>query len=243
MTCAEIRPLLHAYIDDELDLAHGLEIESHLKSCPACISEENRIRSLRAAFRENDLAYRAPGSLRQQIRSAVGISRVESRDYSWCWKWIAAGATAAAVLAIFLRPAAISGRDQLLAELVDGHVRSLQANHLTDVASSDQHTVKPWFNGKLDFAPDVKDFVDQGFPLVGGRLDYLGSRTVAALVYRHNKHLINVFVWPEENAPAAEVGNYHGYSVVGRDVKGMRYYLVSDLNPAELEQLARLMTP
>jgi anti-sigma factor RsiW len=116
------------------------------------------------------------------------------------------------------------------------------AGHLTDVVSSDQHTVKPWFNGKLDFAPDVKDFAAQGFPLVGGRLDYLDGHDVSALVYRRNQHTINIFVWPANRAGAANDGeNYRGYNLVYRDLNGLRYALVSDLNKNELNQLADLI--
>src|SRR5205823_2595317 len=124
----------------------------------------------------------------------AGIKTMARHGNPWIWRWIAAGATAFAAFALLLRPAGTSEHDLLLNETVAGHVRSLMAAHLTDVASSDQHTVKPWFDGKLDFAPDVKDFAAQDFPLVGGRLDYLHGRAVAALVYRHNKHFINVFV-------------------------------------------------
>ena len=125
-------------------------------------------------------------------------------------------------------------------EAVANHVRSLQAEHLTDVASTDQHTVKPWFNGKLDFAPEVRDFASQGFPLVGGRLDYLNGRAVAALVYQRNKHLINVFVWPSADTHAEKPAKekHLGYSIISRDANGLRYCLVSDLNEKELAAFA-----
>ncbi len=158
------------------------------------------------------------------------------------WKFLAFGATAFAVLAILLPPARNSERDHLLNEAVASHVRSLMAEHLTDVASSDQHTVKPWFNGKLDFAPEVKDFAAHGFPLVGGRLDYLNGRAVAALVYRRNKHFINVFVWPAQNTGngKSDVQKRQGYSVINRDADGLRYCVVSDLNQKELAEFANL---
>ena len=161
------------------------------------------------------------------------------------WKFLAFGATAVALLAIVLRPAGISERDEMLNQAVSSHVRSLMVQHLTDIASSDQHTVKPWFDGKLDFAPQAKDFTAQGFPLIGGRLDYLGGRPVAALVYQRNKHFINVFVWP---APIGEDGKLavehrRGYSVVDRETGGFHYCLVSDLNERELEELAKLLGP
>src|SRR5205823_1681082 len=116
-------------------------------------------------------------------------------------------------------------------------------DHLVDVTSSDQHTVKPWFNGKLDFAPEVKDFAEQGFPLAGGRVDYLRGHTVSALVYRHNKHVINVFVWPLGDNRSAKTGaeNRRVYSIINREANGLHWCLVSDLNAKELGELAELV--
>jgi anti-sigma factor RsiW len=156
------------------------------------------------------------------------------------WKFLAFGAAAFALLAIVSRP---GGRDQFFDEAVASHVRSLMVDHLTDVASSDQHTIKPWFNGKLDFAPDVKDFATEGFPLVGGRLDYLNGRAVAALVYERNKHLVNVFIWPTATADSGKetTENHRGYSVIYRQKNRLQYCLVSDLNEKELVGLAHLL--
>lgn len=252
MNCAETKKILHAYADRELDLAHAIEVEQHLKSCADCAAELKGIQSLGDALRQSPLAHRAPAALRKDIRQMV---RAESDSEApaerrspepaikvWIWKLIAASTTAFAALTILLLPR-ISGRNDLLSEVVASHVRSLQADHLTDVASSDQHTVKPWFDGKLDFAPDVKDFADKGFPLVGGRLDYINGRTVAALVYRHNKHLINVFVWPMDKTTGLTTKNLHGYSVIEHSANGMHYCFVSDLNSAELSDLAHLIAP
>ncbi len=165
------------------------------------------------------------------------------RGSGWLWKLLALGATALAAAVFFVRFGAISEREQLATEIVTAHVRSLMAEHLTDVASSDQHTVKPWFEGKLDFAPGVKDFADQGFPLVGGRLDFLHGRPVAALIYRRNKHLINVFVWPagETREPGAKPKYLRGYSLLNREIDGLHYCLISDLNSPELNALADLL--
>ena len=247
MNCADIRKFLHAHADGELDIANSLELERHLKTCAACAAENNSLQSLRAALRDSDLAYRAPKSLQKKVRQIArpADAEIPPREISWPWpwKWLAAGATALAVLTIFLRPAGISEHDQLLNEAVAAHIRSLQAEHLTDVASSDQHTVKPWFDGKLDFAPDVRDFAAQNFPLVGGRLDYLNSHAVAALVYRHNKHLINVFVWPVKNSETVKSGtaNRRGYFLLNREANGLYLCLVSDLNEKELADLASLI--
>jgi anti-sigma factor RsiW len=245
MNCAESRLFLHAHADGELDVANGLELERHLRTCAACASEQKSVNSLKAALRQSSLRYDAPDWLRKEVRRMARASGNETRPRLFqsllLWKSLAFGATAAAVLAILLLPG-ITGRDQMLNEAVASHVRSLMAEHLTDVASSDQHTVKPWFNGKLDFAPDVKDFATEGFPLVGGRLDYLNGRPVAALVYRRNKHFINVFIWPAGHTGGGTVAIEHrrGYSVLNREANGLHYCLVSDLNESELAELANL---
>jgi anti-sigma factor RsiW len=246
MNCAESRLLLHAHADGELDAASSLELERHLKTCDACAGEKQSVHSLKAALRQSSLRYDAPDSLRKEVRRLARTSGGATSphfDSRLLWKFLAFGASAFAMLAILFPPGRNSERDQLLNEAVAGHVRSLMAEHLTDVASSDQHTVKPWFNGKLDFAPDVKDFAAQGFPLVGGRLDYLSGRAVAALVYRHNKHFINVFVWPAQNARLGKLDSqkHRGYSVINRDADGLRYCVVSDLNEKELAEFANLL--
>jgi anti-sigma factor RsiW len=249
MTCAEIHLLLHVYADGELDVMRSLDVERHIKSCPKCAARLNSLKALHTALAESDLAYRAPASLRDKVRQLAPArekTKTYPTDLQWLWKWIAAGATAVAVLTILLRPAEFAqntSSDELVNEVVAGHVRSLMPGHLTDVLSSDKHTVKPWFEGKLDFAPDVKDFATQGFALIGGRLDYIDGRTVAALVYQHNKHFINVFTWPTSNASgtAAEMKSFHGYYVISFDANSFHYSLVSDMDPTELKELAGLL--
>lgn len=250
MNCAEMTPLLHAYADGELDLVRSLEAEQHIKTCAACAAQMAALKSLQTAFKENDLSYAAPASLRRAVGQIAGLSdhpepsRSHPRqfDLTWLWKWLAIGATAAAVLAIVVRPAGISPNDELTGEVVSAHVRSLMANHLTDVVSSDQHTVKPWFAGKLDFSPVVKDFATDGFELVGGRLDYIEGRPVAALVYRHNKHFINAFIWPTAETRTSEQKTVHGYNTLSFDAGGFHYSLVSDMDEAGLNQLADLVS-
>jgi anti-sigma factor RsiW len=245
MNCREFRLLLHALMDGELDLVRSLDVEQHLKTCTACAAENKNLMGLRSALRSPQLTYSAPQSLRKQLRQMTRPTEEKPTPFRtvWLWQWLTAGATALALVAFLLRPSGITDRDQLADELVSNHVRSLMVSHLTDVVSSDQHTVKPWFNGKLDFAPEVKDFAAEGFPLVGGRLDYLDGRGVAALVYQRNKHFINVFVWPVDvsgsNQPPAE--SFHGYNLINRDLNGLHYSFVSDLNAGELGQLADLM--
>jgi len=244
MNCPEMRLLLHAYVDGELDLVCSLEVEQHLKTCAACAGEYQTLVSLRSALRSAPLSYEAPNALRKQF-SKMDKESDDARRPSrpWFWQWLAVGATAAALFLLMVRPNGLAKRGQLADEMVAEHVRSMMADHLTDVLSSDQHTVKPWFDGKLDFAPDVKDFAPQGFPLIGGRLDYINGRDVAALIYRREKHLINVFVWPagrgDESAPVT--AERRGYHIVNRDVNGLHYSLVSDLNVKELGELADLI--
>lgn len=244
MNCAEMNLLLHAYADGELDVVRSLEVEQHVKSCAACAKKMNSLKALQSAFKESDLAYSAPASLRRTVRQIARPSEDREahlpRDLQWFWKWLAIGATAVAILAIVLRPG-ISQNDELAGEVASAHVRSLMADHLTDVLSSDKHTVKPWFAGKLDFSPAVTDFADQGFALFGGRLDYLNGRTVAVLVYKHKLHIINVFIWPAANAGALEQESYRGYNIVSFNGNGFQYYLVSDMDEPGLTQLAGLL--
>ena len=246
MNCVESRELLHAHADDELDAANSLELERHFKTCAACAAERQAVRSLKTALRKSSLRFEAPEALRREIhrmaRASSSVARPGLFQSLLLWKSLAFGATALALLAMFIRPG-VSERERLLDEAVSSHVRSLMAGHLNDVASGDQHTVKPWFNGKLEFAPNVRDFAPQGYPLVGGRLDYLDDRAVAALVYRRDRHLINVFVWPAASNGRGNLGiqRLRGYSVITRQAEGLRYCLVSDLNQKELAELANLL--
>lgn len=245
MNCAEARRLHHPFIDGELDLVRSLEVEKHILACPGCLAENQSLRSMRSALRSSGLVYFAPQSLRDSVRKIAPPTKPKSSSprVSWLWQSWALGATALAALLLVMRPMGNGDADLLANEMVSNHIRSLMASHLTDVVSSDQHTVKPWFNGKLDFAPSVKDFAAQGFPLVGGRLDYLNGREVAALVYQRNKHVINVFIWPagRDGFEKSAGESLRGYNLVSRDVNGLRYALVSDLNAGELGQLADLI--
>lgn len=243
MNCAEFNLLVHAYVDGELDVMRSVEVEQHARGCAACAAKISAIKSLQVALRENELGYHAPASLRHAVRQMAAPAEPQPRpqDWQWLWKFFAVGATAVAVVALMLRSATLSEFNPVLGEVVDAHVRSLMANHLTDVLSSDKHTVKPWFAGKLDFSPDVKDFTPQEFPLYGGRLDYLNGHTVAALVYQHNKHLINVFIWPAETATSSSEQTEHGYNVILFDVNHFHYALVSDMDSSEMEQLAGML--
>jgi anti-sigma factor RsiW len=270
MTCEEARPLIHAYADGEMDLAGSLEIERHLADCAACAAAYREIRVLRSALRSNLLNFDAPATLRAAIHGAVGDARLAERTERQSQtaahrdsisrrpstlrtpsrrrvlKWAPALTTTAILFVIVLVSALRSGpsSDNLIGnEIVASHVRSLMANHLADVISTNQHTVKPWFDGKIDFAPTVEDFAAQGFPLTGGRLDYADGRAVAALVYRRREHIINLFTWPisDSSESSLRLEKRQGYNLVHWTRAGMEYWAVSNLNGAELMKFASLV--
>jgi anti-sigma factor RsiW len=251
MACEQVRELLGSYLDDELDTATSLELRKHLRECPQCSAQQQGQESLRHALRTSDLRFEAPSGLEDRIRGAVrepeSMPAQVPRVLPWpkiaMWAGVAASLVIAAFLLWRFSPSR-TGTQDLTAELVlSGHVRSLMADHLTDVASTDNHTVKPWFNGKLDFSPPVRDLAQQGFPLVGGRLDYV-NRPVAALVYKRRQHVINVFVWPSSIGAARDsqmLLSRQGYNLLHWAGSGMEYWAASDLNPGELKQFAELL--
>jgi anti-sigma factor RsiW len=193
--------------------------------------------------------HRAPAGFEGDIRKALGIqvagaagATVTLRHPAAWRRWTAVAAcllVGATVAIVSWQRSASRAPDPLLAELVSAHVRSLLADHLLDVASSDRHTVKPWFAGKLDFSPVVRDLSPAGFPLAGGRLDYVGGRQVAALVYRHNQHVINCFTWPASGYATRGVKTVNGYTVLEFTYAGQSWRLVSDASAETLEELAR----
>ena len=245
MSCTEPRDLVHAYLDRELDLEKSLEMEQHFRDCATCSEAHEEGQKLRNALSEGGLYFRAPADLRTRTRALIqGPAERAPRSRSFAWRTMALGVplALAAVLALTLVPLLKSPMtgDLVADEIVSGHVRSLMVTHLTDVASSDKHTVKPWFEGKLDFAPTVVDLADRGFPLLGGRLDYIDDHSVAALVYQRQKHFINVFIWPSttEGDLDERHSSRHGFNVIQWNATGMTYWAVSDLNVSELEEFA-----
>jgi anti-sigma factor RsiW len=240
----QMQELLHAYVDGEVDSSTQQEIEQHIRRCEDCLRIEEQIRSLHLALTSKALAYRAPVHLRKNVRAALRQEASPERETSWSWLAFASGAVCAGLLAAFvLFQTQRSPGNAVADQAVDNHVRSLLAAHLVDVRSSDQHTVKPWFDGKIDFAPPVRDLGSNGFPLAGGRLDYLGGKTIAALVYKRNKHPINLFIAPapagHDAAPA--LTTRRGYNVLHWTHGEMNYWAVSDLNAEELKQFAELL--
>jgi len=243
MDCREARELLPAHVDRELGVREAIDIDRHLQGCPACRADYAEQQAVRAAVRNHGTYFTAPGHLEDRLRTALPASargRVPPAKRSW--SWLNAGAALAMVLALAwsvgLYLTLPTAGDRLADEVVAAHVRSLMSSHVVDVVSSSQHTVKPWFDGKLDFAPPVHDLSADGFPLVGGRLDYLDRRPVAALVYRYRLHTINLFV-----APAKDGGNVapqtlsrQGYRIVSWTHAGMAFWAVSDVESAQLNR-------
>jgi anti-sigma factor RsiW len=250
--CPDQELMLQALLDGELDAANALAVETHLKTCPACGPYFRTLQALRERLSDPAISPQAPDSLRARIEDMVAReSRPRAANQGlfrgWIARvsagWTAAGAmtaVAAGLLILQLAPAPTSLEDQLVAS----HVRSLEANHLIDVVTSDRHVVKPWFNGKIDFAPPVVDLVDQGFPLAGGRLDYADNRDIAALVYRRRLHAINLFVLPARPRPLAwrpfRAHPETSYSVVHWTRGALDFWAVSDLDPADLERFHQL---
>jgi mycothiol system anti-sigma-R factor len=265
MTCDEALKLVDGYLDGELDPLTNQAIEQHLRECQRCEEAYKARGSLIGVISSAAPYYKAPAGLRERIQSSLreGIgerparkiapdaepllatrqpaSRTILSGISWNSLALAAAVILAAVIAFnLLSPSQRSGSDQFLAmQLIDSHVRSLMANHLTDVASSDQHTVKPWLDTKLAFAAPVVDLASEGFPLVGGRLDYLGNRPAAALVYQRRKHFINLFVWPAEpNASkATRTISRQGFQLLHWVDSDFNYWAVSDVSAGDLEAL------
>lgn len=263
MTCADLRLKLHGLVDGELDAAELAIVNAHLGSCHGCAEELETLRALHQAVAGEARYHAAPEGLAQKLAEKLREHSAESNEtvsrpafrvigarLPRQWMGLAASLLAVAVLSAgltyyftaghFTGGGAEAGLEQ---ELVAGHVRSLMADHLVDVASSDQHNVKPWFNGKLDVAPPVRDLADSGFPLVGGRLDYIHGHAVAALVYKRGQHTINVFIWPDAKAAHMEpkTAEYQGYHLVHWTGPGIVCWAVSDVDPHDLDQLQSLL--
>ena len=247
MTCEQARPLLSAYCDRELDVSHSLETETHLRQCQRCSAALQDHDALRASVSAASLVFAPPPALERRVRQAL---RREARPRAsfvgahWRWAAVPLAAMLAAALAwsVAIHRGRPQGEDLVLAELVSGHIRSLMVDHLVDVATSDQHTVRPWFNGKVDFAPPVLDFTAEGFPLVGGRVDYIAGRPVAVVVYARRKHTVNVFIWPSEGDAGETPRNLmsQGYHLLQWSRSGLTFWAVSDVSSDDLENLAHL---
>ncbi|MCJ2050341.1 anti-sigma factor family protein [Methylobacterium sp. J-070] len=243
--CAPWAATLHGFIDGELDAANTLAFEAHLAACPHCRAEVERFTSSRRTMGQEGVAWPVPEHVRAQVVEAVAqMSARPKRDprrqttqvlgFVRRWSFVPSAAVLAAGL--FLVLAVPHSSSSLQDEIVASHVRSLLVDHLTDVQTSDRHTVKPWFNGKADVSPPVIDLAAQGFPLIGGRLDYIAGRPVPVVVYRRHGHVINVFVWPARET-AAQTYSERGYNMVWWTSNGFTFCAVSDVADADLLQL------
>jgi anti-sigma factor RsiW len=258
VSCLENETLIHGYLDGELDLESALRFEAHMNECPRCAQAYENHKALSRTLKSGPFYFRPSDRLEQRIRAAlVESSPAASRPrasawevtwpklprFSWAFLSVAASVAVIALIALRFVPGPQNpSPDHLLAEeVLASHVRSLMASHLTDVPSSDQHTVKPWFDGKLDFSPPVEDLSAQGFPLVGGRLDYLENRPVAALVYQRRKHFINLFIWPSTQQSGQKAIMQHGYNLIHWTQSGMTYWAASDLNYRELGEFVKIV--
>ena len=240
MKCEEAEILIHALIDDELDAGHSRDVETHVASCKRCTAQLRDYREMHGALARANLSYEAPVSLRQRIdaRLPALASRPDRRSLL---KGFAGGVGLSSAIAAGL-VFAVMRTDQdsrIMSEVVSAHLRSLQADHLTDVLSSDQHTVKPWFNGRLDVAPPVVDLTAQGFTLIGGRLDYIDGKPVAALVYRRRAHIINLFVAERaSDRRGTTMATVQGFNVRHWGEPGLSLWAISDLNAEELSEFS-----
>ncbi|HEX3116621.1 MAG TPA: anti-sigma factor [Bradyrhizobium sp.] len=242
MTCDEAKILLHALIDGELDAGHAREVEDHIATCPACAAQLAAHREMSKALAGADLRYTAPPALRRRIEATLPGMQAQAPSRRAVLRSFAMGSAVSAIAATGLVAIVLRSDDEarINSEIVSAHLRSLQAGHLTDVISTDQHTVKPWFNGKLDVAPPVVDLTAQDFTLVGGRLDYVDARAIGAIVYRRRLHVINLFVAQAASAEprAAKTETFQGFNIRSWSEGGLNFWAVSDLAADELAEFA-----
>jgi anti-sigma factor RsiW len=240
MTCAEAEILLHALLDGELDAGHAREVETHLEICPRCAAQLRAYRELQQAMPAVQLRFAAPMSLRRRIETVLPSAPARTSSRRSVLKGFAMGSALSAAVAATLFIAVIrTDHDQsVLGDVLSAHLRSLQGEHLTDVETSDQHTVKPWFNGKLDVAPPVVDLTAQGFRLIGGRLDYIDGKAVASIIYRRRTHVINLFVaqGAASDHHGAKLEKMQGFNIRRWNAQGLEFWAVSDISADELQE-------
>jgi anti-sigma factor RsiW len=255
--CPEWSVMLHGFVDTELDSVHATQLAYHLATCAGCRAAMERIRAMRKIIDQDGVKWRPPEGLRSHVLSMLSFEQEMASssppsqdipawrrvvDFVRLWSFVPSLAALAVSALLF---ASVPSQTVLLQDqLLASHVRSMMADHLTDVLTSDQHTVKPWFNGKIDFSPPVTDLSKDGFPLIGGRVDYIGGRSVAALIYQRHGHIINLFIWP-----AASFGRTttirDGYNMIRWSDGGLAFWAVSDVAPGDLaafESLFRVST-
>lgn len=241
MTCEEAAILLHALHDGELDAGHARAVEAHLAGCARCRAALQTLQDMRGQFADAGLRFPAPPGLARRIEARLPKPSVAAPDRRTFLKGLGVGAASAAMAASALLVVIRKDEgDRLLDDVVAAHIRSLDADHLLDVPSSDHHTVKPWFNGRLSFAPPVVDLTARGFTLIGGRLDYVGGKTAAALIYRRRAHVINLFVTEADRSGGEAAGTrfVQGFNIRRWTASGLAFAAVSDLNADELKEFA-----
>lgn len=237
--CPDQLMLLGGLLDGELDAANTALAEAHVARCSGCREELERQQAVRNLIASDGVRYSAPETLHQRIAAAIPeLAPTRARRPMLGWLAPAVGGALAASLAMLLLvpPSLHSGLEQ---QLISSHVRSLQPGHLTDVQTTNQHIVKPWFNGKIDFSPPVPELADKGFPLAGGRLDSIDGKTVAAIVYHRRLHTVNLFVWPGASGPT-ETSTEEGFEISEWTEDGLRFAAVSDIPPQELVQFEQV---
>jgi anti-sigma factor RsiW len=248
-SCPAWRTLMHGFVDGELDVTQAAQFEDHLSNCVDCRAELDRVIAVKEMLDKKGLKWRPPKELHSQITAVLSFEQAamvshlalahpasllgRSVELIRRWSFIPslAALTAASILFVNAPSQTLLLQDQIMAS----HVRSMMADHLTDVLTSDQHTVKPWFNGKIDFSPPVSDLTKEGFPLVGGRVDYIGGRAVAALVYRRHGHIINLFTWPTASDVQTTTVR-DGYNMKQWSEGGLVFWAISDVAPGDLAE-------
>ena len=241
MTCGEAETLLHGLIDGKLDAGHARQIEAHTAQCQRCTAQLLSYRKLRQALQGADLRYAAPASLRRNIDRSFPSEALTNRRMFLKGLGVGGLVSAAAAASVALVTLNQEAEESIVTEAVSAHLRSLQAEHLVDVVSTDRHTVKPWFNGRLDVAPPVIDLTAQGFTLLGGRLDYINGRAVAAIVYRRRVHIINLFVAQRMGSAlqSPRLESVQGFNIRRWTSQGLNLLAVSDINSDELQEFGK----
>jgi len=248
MTPESARVLLHAYIDGELDPASTIELRAQIENSPALRQELAHLSALQNALQNRATRYNAPPRLADRVFAHLPVAPTDETQAgvgSW-WRTVAIGSAVTTVALLFWSFSMFLHHDPSVVaveEVVSAHIRSLMADHLTDLTSVDRHAVKPWLSNRLDFAPPVHELAEEGYSLVGARLDYLGGKPAAAIIYRHRQHIINVFVWPSaatDNKPL-RASTHRGYNSATFEIGGMTYWTISDLNPVDLHRFAKLL--
>jgi anti-sigma factor RsiW len=244
MTCQEAHILLHALVDNELDAGHAREVEAHAASCPRCTGLLRDYRGMRDAMATPAMSYKAPESLRRRLQAALPATPAPATRFGTpnrrsMLKGFGLGSVVSSALAACLVLFVVHTQEdqRIVGDVVSAHLRSLQGDHLIDVKSTDQHTVKPWFNGRLEVAPPVVDLTPQGFTLIGGRLDYIDGRPVAAIVYKRRAHVINLFISQSVGSGSSTtMEKLQGFTVWSWAWSDLNFRAVSDINPEELRE-------